>query len=75
MQASSSGTRTTAPIEHWAGHSSREGERRTGGEGPISHLKRDFGWNRTRLVTIQCARAGGTASLAATRCKIATLAA
>lgn len=29
---------------------------RTGCEGRISHLKRNFGWNRTRLVTIEGAR-------------------
>ena len=29
---------------------------RTGSEGRISHLKRNYGWNRTRLVTIEGAR-------------------
>jgi len=29
---------------------------RTGSEGRISHPKRNYGWNRTRLVTIEGAR-------------------
>ena len=29
---------------------------RTGSEGRISHLKRNYGWNRTRLVSIEGAR-------------------
>ena len=49
---------------------------RTGCEGRISHLKRTYGWNRTRLVTIDGARTWcGQGVFAHNLIKIATLAA
>ena len=49
---------------------------RTGCEGRISHLKRTYGWNRTRLVTIDGARTWcGQGVFTHNLIKIATLAA
>jgi len=49
---------------------------RTGSEGRINHLKRNYGWNRTELTGITCARTWcGHGVFAHNLVKISTLAA